>query len=157
MANHRSEKSAVARRNLDRRLSAIRKLDLAIPNSGWVKAVREALGLTMQQLGRRMGVVPSRISQLEKAEVIGATTIKAMREAAAAMECTFVYAIVPNGTLQDILHKRATQKAAQKLSRYHQTMTLENQALNKQDLGFEHQRLINEMLQSSLSELWDEE
>lgn len=156
MRNSKSEKSSIARRNLDRRLSAIGKLDFAVPNNGWVKAVREALGLTMKQLGHRMGVVPSRISQLENAEVTGSTTLKAMRDAAAAMECTFVYAIVPNGSLQETLQKRAAGKAMQKLKRYHQTMTLENQALDKQDLSFEHRRLTDELLQGPLSDLWNE-
>lgn len=103
-----------------------------------------------------MGVVPSRISQLEKSEITGSTTIKAMREAAAAMECTFVYAVVPNGSLEEILRKRAVRKAYQDLARHNQTMMLENQALDEEDLGFEHQRLINEMLQGSLSNLWNE-
>ncbi|MGB5077389.1 MAG: mobile mystery protein A [Sphingorhabdus sp.] len=156
MSYPKSEKSALARRNLDRRLSKVRKLDLAAPNSGWIRAVREALGLTMRQLGSRMGVVPSRISQLEKSEITGSTTIKAMREAAAAMECTFVYAVVPNGSLEEILRKRAVRKAYQDLARHNQTMMLENQALDEEDLGFEHQRLINEMLQGSLSNLWNE-
>lgn len=156
MVFHKSEQSELARRNLDRRALPLGKLDLAIPNGGWIKAIREALGMTMRQMGQRMGVVPSRISQIEKAEPTGSITIKAMREAAAAMECTFVYAVVPNRSLDEVLRKRAAKMAKRKLARHNQTMALENQALDADDQDFERERLIREMLRGPLSDLWND-
>ena len=93
----------LARKNLDRRLATLRDEAVAVPPRGWLKGIREALGLSTRQLATRMGAAYSRITAMEKAEVTGAITIKSMREAAEAMGCTFVYAIVPTTSLDDIV------------------------------------------------------
>ncbi|MFM8648094.1 MAG: helix-turn-helix domain-containing protein, partial [Methylocystis sp.] len=82
----------LARKNLDRRLTALRAEPLITPPSGWIKAIRESLGMTAEQLARRMGVVQSRVSTLEKAECSGTPSLKSLRQAAEAMNCTLVYA-----------------------------------------------------------------
>jgi predicted DNA-binding mobile mystery protein A len=146
----------LARKNLDKRLTRLREEPLPMPRSGWVKAIREALGLSAKQLASRMGVVQSRLSTIEKAEVTGATTIKTLRETAEAMGCTFVYAIVPTKPLEDILRDQAMRKADQELSRLHHTMRLENQALTKDDLLTERERLVAELLSSNPRRLWDD-
>jgi predicted DNA-binding mobile mystery protein A len=151
------DQAHLARKNLDRRLTPLRAEPLAVPPSGWIKAIREALGMTVEQFARRMGVVQSRASTIEKAEMTGATTIKTMREAAEAMGCTFVYAIVPTTTLDDLVRQQAARKADAELARLHHTMRLENQALAKPDLEMERERLISELLSGSPRRLWGEE
>jgi predicted DNA-binding mobile mystery protein A len=151
------DQAHLARKNLDRRLTPLRTEPLAVPPSGWIKAIREALGMTVEQFARRMGVVQSRASTIEKAEMTGATTIKTMREAAEAMGCTFVYAIVPTTTLDDLVRQQATRKADAELARLHHTMRLENQALTKPDLEMERERLIAELLSGSPRRVWGEE
>lgn len=151
------DQAILARKSLDRRLAPLRGDAFAVPRSGWVKAVREALGLTAQQLAKRMGVVQSRVSTIEKAEVTGATTIKTLREAAEAMNCTFVYAIVPTTSLDEILRDQAATKAERELARHHHTMRLENQAMTKADLATERERLVADMLAGSLRRVWDDE
>jgi predicted DNA-binding mobile mystery protein A len=103
-----------------------------------------------------MGVAPSRVSTIEKAEITGATTIKTMREIAEAMNCTFVYAIVPTNSLDDILRNQAVKKADTELARYHHTMRLENQALTKDDLATERERLVADILAGSPRRVWDD-
>jgi predicted DNA-binding mobile mystery protein A len=147
----------LARKNLDRRLAPLRAEPLIAPPSGWIKAIREALGMTTRQLAARMGVARSRVTAIEKAEVTGSTTIKTLREAAEAMNCTFVYAIVPTTTLDDILHDQAAKKADVELSRHHHTMRLENQAMDKRDLATERERLVADVLSGSLRRVWDDE
>jgi predicted DNA-binding mobile mystery protein A len=150
------DQAVLARKNLDKRLVRLREVPLPMPPCGWVKAIREALGLSARQLASRMGVVQSRLSTIEKAEVTGATTIKTLRETAQAMGCTFVYALVPNKPLDDLLHDQATRRADQELMRLHHTMRLENQALTKEDLLTERERLIAELLSGSLRGLWND-
>lgn len=145
-----------ARKNLDRRLVPLRGDPLIVPPSGWIKAIREALGLTAEQLARRMGVVQSRVSALEKAERAGTPSLKTLRQAAEAMNCTLVYAIVPTTTLDDILREQATKKADVELARHHHTMRLENQAMDKSDLAAERERLVADMLAGSLRRVWDD-
>lgn len=149
------DNTALARKSLDRRFAPLREADFAMPPRGWLRAIREALGMTVRQLASRMGAAPSRITALEKAEVTGATTLKSLRAAAEAMDCTLVYALVPTSSLEDMVRERARLRAEEELRRVHHTMTLENQALTRDDLADERQRLIDNMLAGSLRGLWD--
>lgn len=149
--------AGLARKNLEKRLAPLRAAPIAMPSRGWTKAIREALGLTTRQLAKRMGVAPSRIPTIEKAEATGATTLKTLREAAEAMNCTLVYAFVPTKPLDEILHDQAARKAGKELSRLDHTMRLENQAMAKGDLADERQRMIDDLLTGALRGLWDDE
>lgn len=148
--------AALARKQLERRLAPLRDLQLAIPPRGWMRAIREALGMSTRQLAARMHAAPSRISTIEKAETSGGTTIKTLREAAEAMNCTFVYAFVPTKPLDDILRERAAQKAGQNIARLDHTMRLENQSLLKADLDDEQRRMIDLILAGSPRRIWEE-
>ena len=112
--------------------------------------------MTVRQLAARMNASPSRIPAIEKAELTGAITLKSLREAAEALDCTLAYAFVPRKTLDDILKDQAERKVAQDLSRFNHTMKLENQGLTNSDLDDERKRLVDEMLSGSLRGLWDE-
>ena len=149
------DQTTLARKQLEKRLAPLRGAQFAVPPRGWMKAIREALGMTTRQLAARMGVSPSRIPVIEKAEITGATTIKTLREAAAAMNCTFVYAFMPIKPLDDILHDRAVQKTRQNITRLDHTMRLENQGLVKSDLEDAQRRMIEQTLSGSLRGLWD--
>ena len=149
--------AALARKQLERRLAPLREMTLVAPPRGWTKAIRESLGMTARQLAARMGVGPSGIPVIEKAEVSGATTLRTLRQAATAMNCAFVYAFVPIEPLDDILRERALQKARKTVSRLDHTMRLENQALLKSDLDAEEQRAVDLALSGSLRGLWNDE
>jgi predicted DNA-binding mobile mystery protein A len=148
---------SLARKNLDRRLSAFRGVEMARPPRGWIRAIREALGLNATQLAARLGVKPPRISALEKAEVTGVASLNTLREAAEALGCTLVYAIVPETSLDHLVRAQAAKRAEEELRRVHHTMRLENQALGSSELAAERQRLIDELLAGSLRRLWQEQ
>lgn len=149
--------AALARKQLERRLAPLRELMRAAPPKGWIKAIRESLGMTTRQLAARMAVAPSRIPVIEKAEITGATTLRTLRQAASAMNCAFVYAFVPLEPLDDIVRERATQKAQEATARLGHTMRLENQTLLKSDLDAEQQRAANRILSGSLRGLWNDD
>jgi len=149
--------TSLARKQLERRLAPLRAMTLDAPPKGWIKAIRESLGMTVRQLASRMGVAPSRIAAIEKAEPTGATELRTLRQAAAAMNCALVYAFVPIEPLDDILRDRAMQKARKDVARLDHTMRLENQALLKSDLDAAQQRAIDLILSGSLRGLWDDE
>jgi predicted DNA-binding mobile mystery protein A len=151
------DQTLLARKNLDRRLSKLNREAVIMPPFGWVRAIREALGMTPQKLAERLGVTRPRVNTLEKAEVSGSTTLKTLREAAEAMDCVLVYAIVPRTSLDEILRDQAVKKADAELARHHHTMRLENQAMDKRDLAAERERLVADMLAGSLRRVWDEE
>ena len=151
-----AQTSALARKQLERRLAPLRKMPLDVPPKGWTKAIREALGMTARQLAARMGVAPSRVPAIEQAEANGATTLRTLRQAAAAMNCVLVYAFVPTHSLDDIVRARAKQRAREDVSRLDHTMRLENQALLESDLRAVQQRAVDRIVSGSLRGLWDE-
>ena len=147
--------AALARKHLDRRLTPLRQTqDLARPARGWIKAIREALGMTTGQLAGRMGVAQTRVSRIEKDEVRSVVTLRTLRQAAEAMNCTLVYALVPNEALEQIVRHRAAQMTNERLDRTHHTMKLENQALSERDLSTEHARVFREILEGDPRRLW---
>jgi predicted DNA-binding mobile mystery protein A len=148
---------ALARKHLDKlfheaRLDAVRQR----PPKGWIRAIRDALGLTARQLARRMGKTHSVIVRLEGSEAADTITLSSLRAAADAMNCTLVYAIVPNRPLTESARARATAIADAHLARVHHTMQLEDQALEPDDLAQQRERLIASILERGGSRLWDE-
>lgn len=152
------DSTALARRHLERRVAPLRgRQDLLRPPHGWLRAIRDALGMTTRQLARRMGKVQSAIVDMEKSEARETASLAKLREAAAAMDCTLVYALVPNRPINEILRARAEEIAERQLARASHTMALENQGLDQQALTAERERLIEELLRGSITRLWDDE
>ena len=125
----RSNKIAHTRRiQLDRALARLDREALLPPTRGWVRAIREALGMNGRQLAQRMRVAPSHVSHIEQGESGGNITIKTLRRAADALDCELVYALVPRaGSLEQSLHLRARQVAIALVDRVDAHMALEHQ------------------------------
>jgi predicted DNA-binding mobile mystery protein A len=105
---------------------------VAMPPTGWIKAIRTAIGMSMQQLGNKLNVSKQGIMDIEKREKDGSITIKSLREIARAMDMQLVYGFVPNdGSLDALIEKRATELATQIVMRTANTMKLEDQANSK--------------------------
>lgn len=103
--------------------------DNVAPLEGWVKAIRTALGMSLQQLGNRLNMSKQGVLDIEKREKEGAITIKALRDVANAMDMEFVYGFVPKaGSLDALIEKRAQELATKVVLRTAQTMLLEGQA-----------------------------
>ena len=147
----------LARKHLDERLTPLRAAGgLARPPHGWVRAIRDALGMTTSQLAKRIGVDQSRITKLERAEIEDAVTLKTLRQAAEGLGCSLVYAFVPNTSLDQMVRTRAEEIAERELNSIDHTMRLENQALTREDLEQERARLVTERLNGNPRRLWDE-
>jgi len=146
---------ALARKHLERRLAPLRdRQDFVRPPRGWIRAIREALGMTTRQFAQRIGKVQSVIVDMEKGEIRDSVSLATLRQAAEALDCTLVYALVPNRPIDEILRARAAEIAAQHLARASHTMALENQGLTPADQETERQRLIDELLRGSPTRLW---
>ena len=101
---------------------------VAIPPTGWIKAIRTAIGMSMQQLGNKLNVSKQGILDIEKREKDGAITIKSLKEIARALDMQLVYGFVPNdGSLDALIEKRATELATKIVLRTSNTMKLEDQ------------------------------
>src|ERR1700730_5919753 len=95
-------------RHLDQRFKVLRPLAWnPRPSKGWIRAIRDALGMTSAQLAHRLGVSQPRIIELEKSEASGTVTLNTLQRAAEALGCRLVYALVPGQPLADNLRGRA--------------------------------------------------
>lgn len=146
----------LARRHLDQRLSRWQPASTFVrPPRGWIRAIREAIGMTAAQLAVRLNVSQSRVSALEKNEVRDALTLETIGRVAQALDCTFVYALVPNTSLEVLVTEQVKKQVAERLARVDHTMKLEAQGLPDAEIVAERERIINEVLKSNLRGIWD--
>ena len=146
--------AAKARARLDPRLDEARlaRSKLARPNQGWIRAIRQALGMTTRQLADRMGIAQGSLTALEATEMNGSIRMDTLQKAASAMNCSLVYALVPNAPLEEIVQQQAKKVAAKQLSPVEHSMLLENQALDSSSRDvFLKNYLQNEF---DLSKIW---
>ena len=143
----------LARRRLGERLEPFAGLG-APPPMGWVRAIRDALGLTGAQLARRIGIRPASLSDLEKNEATGAITLATLKRAAEALDCTLVYALVPNQSLDAMVKDAATSAAQKQLAASFHTMSLEGQDLRAADKREMVEELAAEIAKAGGKRLW---
>lgn len=149
---------ALARKHLETRLAPLRnRPELARPPRGWIRAIRDAYGMTTRQLAKRLGKSQSVIVEMEKGEARDSLTLGSLRQAAEALDCTLVYALVPNAPIEELRRMRARQIAAQRIERASHSMALENQSLGSEAQVQEQERLTEDLLRGSPARLWDEE
>ena len=154
----RTQERASARHQLDKRLNILQNVNiLARPPRGWIKAIREALGMTTAQLGKRMGVSQPRAVGIEKAETSGSLTLESLERAARALDCRLVYALVPRKKLELLVEDRARELAKKRLRATSHSMALEDQRVDEAD-ELEHlKRLVQKLLEQPGSTLWEDE
>ena len=136
-----------------KRFSALRAVHP--PPKGWIRAIRDALGLSTRQLGDRLGVSKSRITRIEQDEVGGSVTLKTMRRVADAFGCVFVYGFVPRTTLEDTLRNQARQVAKKRMLRVAHTMALEDQGLSEGEQKRAFETAVDELFRTMPKSLWE--
>lgn len=153
----RPQDRKTARRQLDKRLSPLlNDAALTRPPRGWVKAIREALGMTTAQLAKRLGVSQPRVVGIEQAEAKGTITLDSLERTAHALDCRLVYALVPRQPLEALVEARATQLAEKQLGPTRHSMALEAQAMEMRDEDEQRKRLIQKLVEQAGSKLWDD-
>lgn len=131
-------------------------LDKPRPGVGWARAIREALGMTRDQLAARIGLRGPTVATLERNEARGTITLESLEKLAQGMGCRVVYAIVPaeGRTLEDIVRDRALHVARERLSRVSHSMKLEDQALDRRREKQQLERVVASLLAGSRRNLW---
>ena len=116
------------RQILDNRLKKFpKKEEFAVPKEGWIKSIREALGMSAADLGNRLGIARQSVLTLGESESEGRAGMDSLKRAAAAMDCSFVYAFIPNSSLENILHRQIEKVVAENMRKVSHSMKLENQ------------------------------
>lgn len=125
------------------------------PREGWISTMRKALGVSAPELARRMGVTKPAIYQAERKEREGGVTIQHMEKLAKALGGRFVYAIVPEDSIIDVLRAQARRKAEKIVRRASAHMALEKQSLSSEQTNEEIERLTDELLRDPPSDFWE--
>jgi predicted DNA-binding mobile mystery protein A len=127
------------------------------PVKGWLRSIRDALGMSGKQLGERLQVSQPRVVQLEKDELSGALTLKTMRQTAEAMDCVFVYAVVPRISLEETLRRQARIVAAKRLSRTSHTMLLEDQLVSNDEQQKMFEAKVVDLMRNIPNDFWSDQ
>lgn len=123
-----------ARRSLDKRVDRIRSIaDEPRPHRGWIRAIRDALGMSSTELAGRLGISQSRIPDLEQREVNGSIRMNTMERVADALDCDVVYFLVPRTTLNEAVASQAHRKAKGTVEAVAQHSRLEDQEISAED------------------------
>ena len=148
-----SERAAQARRELDRKFAAAHLTPIeAHPRAGWIRAIRGALGMSQAVLAERLGVSSAAVNKLERAELHGGITIGKLAEVAGGLDCTLVYALVPNSTLEQTVNTQARATAARLLGYAARTMALEAQDIDEDRQSEAVERYADQLVASG--DLW---
>ena len=126
------------------------------PPTGWIKAIRTTLGMSMQQLGNKLNISKQAILDIEKREKDGFITIKSLKEIARALDMQLVYGFVPNdGSLDALIEKRATELATKIVLRTNNTMKLEDQGITNGRIKKAIKERTEEIKNEMPKILWD--
>jgi predicted DNA-binding mobile mystery protein A len=143
-----------ARKRLDERLSPLKPVDqFKTPPKGWIRAIRDALGMSGVQFARRLKISPQGVDTLERSEANDSIKIETLRRAGEALGCTLVYALVPNSSLEAMVYERAREIALRDLRRAAHTMILEAQGTGDTDLEARLHAYIRDTLKER--DLWE--
>jgi predicted DNA-binding mobile mystery protein A len=127
------------------------------PPAGWLRAIREALGMTSTVLAARLEISGSGVRKLEQAEAADAITLGTLRRAAMALDCELQYALVPRRPLREMRRQKALQPAHQWQQRAGRTMALEAQAVGSPAAAADQrlEAIAEEILRTSGTRLWE--
>ena len=143
----KSNARALDRRTLDNRLGRLpKKEEFAVPSQGWIRSIREALGMSAADLGNRMGIARQSVLTLEESESQGRAGMYSLKRAAEALDCTFIYSFIPNSSLESILRNQVVKIVEHRMGTVSHSMKLENQATKLTDSAYED--LVKELMNS---------
>ncbi len=124
------------------------------PRGGWLRAIREALGMSAAQLGGRLGITQQAIMNLERSEEAGKISLHSLRRVAEALDCRVVYAVVPNKPLAQMQRERALALADTLIRPVAHSMKLEAQGVSETETQRQRNELADDLMRGSPRKLW---
>ncbi len=127
------------------------------PKKGWIKIIREALGMTASQLSRRLKISPAAINKAEKNEKLGNISINTMKKFAEKLECEFVYFLIPKeGSILKTVEKKTLEYSIKINDQASHTMSLEEQSISHSERKMQLMEIYQELLTSNSNKIWEE-
>lgn len=138
--------NSLAHTQIDKRLDTLREMkSKSSVAHGWIKYIRKAMGMTLNDLGELTGLSGRTIAQAEKREVEGKVTLATLKKMAEAMECELVYALIPKKSVKETIENKARAKAIERLNEAGLHMKLEAQDVTG-DLNERVERLARKLI-----------
>jgi len=104
--------------------------------------------MTQTDLAKRLNITRVAVDKLERAEVNGGITIGKLSQIAEAMDCSLVYALIPNSSLDETVLKQARSIATLNVDYTSRTMALEAQDVEDEWKAEAIERQANELVAS---------
>ena len=141
---------------VDRNLAQAKELFFNVPQyDGWIKTVREALGMSTRQLAKRLNASQSVVTSAERNELAHTITLAQLDKLADALGCKVVYSFIPESSLEAMVNERAEAIAKTQVSMVQHTMRLEDQSVGH-DFSEQQINIIKQkLLEGKWSKLWD--
>lgn len=137
---------------INRRLEELRKCkNKSNVRDGWIKFMRKALGISLENLSKLSGASISAIHQSEKREVEDKISISTLKKYAEAMDCELVYFFAPKEELKTLIKNKALTKARASLLSADLHMKLEAQKIEG-DLEEQIERLAMKLIEKG--DIW---
>lgn len=142
---------------LDQKLKPFQKTKMVlVPDKGWINSIRTTLNMTMAQLGTKLNITRQGVKRIEESEANGTITINSLKEVGDAMDLKFVYGFAPkNGTINNLIEKKAEKLARKIVLRTNQSMKLEDQGIGDEKIIESIKDLADEIKREMRKSLWD--
>lgn len=146
----------LVREQLDKRLETLKPLSTINVEKGWIKVLREALGMSAKELGKKVGIDQSRISRLENAEIENDLKLSSLKKIAEGLNMKFVYAFIPETSLEETVREQAKKIALKRMRKVNHTMRLEQQELSDDQKTKALEDLIQKIMIEEPKDFWDQ-
>ncbi|MEN5208084.1 helix-turn-helix domain-containing protein [Stenotrophomonas terrae] len=148
----------LARKQLDHRFAALRSIPKSIllaPKKGWIRAIREALGMPRRAFAKRLGVSVQRVARIELGEENGTISMTSLSNAAEALDCELLVILLPRRSLEEeVSYRRAQLVASWLQSRVIGTFNLSGLTVAQESLPLLAIHEINKLFPDE--RLWEE-
>lgn len=149
--------SKLERLSLDKVFDKLRSvIYVKRPTNGWIKTIRESLGMSVSQLAKRVGVGSSRIYKIENDEIDNKLTLNTLENIARALNCELFYVLVPEKPLQTILEEQVKKKVAKESKSVIHSMFLEGQNLDTEDQKEFIKIQSEDLLHNKMNKIWED-
>jgi predicted DNA-binding mobile mystery protein A len=142
---------------IDRKIVLLKKVeDLTMPATGWVYAIRQALGMSLRQTGNKMGITPQSVKEIEEREKHGTVSLNVLKQFGKSLDLKLVYGFIPEQeSLSQMIEIRALYLAKEIVSRASVSMKLEDQENNPARIQKAIKEKANEIKLEMPKYLWD--
>lgn len=143
-------------RQLDEALNKYAPLrDRPVPEDGWLKTIRTALGMSGRQLAARIGLSKTSVNNAEHTEAKGTIQLETLQRIADGLDCDLVYAIVPRRSLHETMERQAEYIARDIVGRVSDSMVMEDQGVSAHESQRQLETLVAEILRDRSRDFWD--